>query len=124
MYTSNMIHNTISIGYLNAEMGAKTKLLFEHNVLVVLKELKKTLFHPQNLSEEKLTRKRELCEEFLDVYSKIDPGSSDWRGSTLFELAMTSVRPFNLGLHFFASKVALSCPSVDRFCKNFWGLMT
>ena len=32
MYTSNMIHNTISIGYLNAEMGAKTKLLFEHNV--------------------------------------------------------------------------------------------
>ena len=89
MYTSNMIHNTISIGYLNAEMGAKTKLLFEHNVLVVLKKLKKTLFHPQNLSEEKLTRKRELCEEFLDVYSKIDPGSSDWRGSTLFELAMT-----------------------------------
>ena len=36
-----------------------------------------------------MTRKRELCEEFLDVYSKIDPGSSDWRGSTLFELAMT-----------------------------------
>ena len=30
-----------------------------------------------------------LCEEFLEVYIKIDPGSSDWRGSTLFELAMT-----------------------------------
>ena len=30
-----------------------------------------------------------LCEEFLEVYTKIDPGSSDWRGSTLFELAMT-----------------------------------
>ena len=36
-----------------------------------------------------LLRKRQLCEEFLEVYTKIDPGSSDWRGSTLFELAMT-----------------------------------
>ena len=37
---------------------------------------------------------------------------------------MTSVKPFNLGLHFFASKVALSCPSVDRFGNVFCGLMT
>ena len=35
-----------------------------------------------------MSRKIELCEEFLEVYTKIDPGSSDWRGSTLFELAM------------------------------------
>ena len=34
------------------------------------------------------------------------------------------VRPFNLGLHFFASKVAFSCSSVDRFGKKCWGLMT
>ena len=47
------------------------------------------LSHPQNLSREKLARKRGLCEEFLKVYTKVDPGSSDWRGSTLFELAMT-----------------------------------
>ena len=33
------------------------------------------------------------------------------------------VRPFNLGLHFFASKVAFSCSSVDRFGKKCWGLM-
>ena len=46
-------------------------------------------FRPKNLSEDKLRRKMMLCEEFLEVYTKIDPGSSDWRGSTLFELAMT-----------------------------------
>ena len=50
---------------------------------------KKKYFHPQNLSQELLLRKRRLCEEFLEVYTKIDPGSSDWRGSTLFEVAMT-----------------------------------
>ena len=50
---------------------------------------RKILFHPQNLTQELLLRKRRLCEEFLEVYTKIDPGSSDWRGSTLFELAMT-----------------------------------
>ena len=39
-------------------------------------------------------------------------------------LLMNSVRLFNVGLHFLAAKVAFSCPSVDRFGKNFWGLMT
>ena len=34
------------------------------------------------------------------------------------------VRLFNVGLHFFAAKVAFSYPSVDRFGKQFWGLMT
>ena len=71
-------------------MGATPSYFFSISCLIlVLKELKKILFHPQNLSEEKLTRKMVLCEEFLEVYTKIDPGSSDWRGSTLFELAMT-----------------------------------
>ena len=40
------------------------------------------------------------------------------------ELEISSVRPFNLGLHFFASKVVLSCPSVDRFGNFLGGLMT
>ena len=34
------------------------------------------------------------------------------------------VRLFNVGLHFLAAKVAFSCPSVDRFGKKIWGLMT
>ena len=34
------------------------------------------------------------------------------------------VRLFNVGLHFFAEKVAFPCPSVDRFGKIVWGLMT
>ena len=37
---------------------------------------------------------------------------------------MYRVRHFNVGLHFMAAKVAFSCPSVDRFGKYFWGLMT
>jgi hypothetical protein len=43
----------------------------------------------QTLSMDLLLRKKHLCEEFLSVYSKIDAGSSEWRGCTLFELAMT-----------------------------------
>ena len=34
------------------------------------------------------------------------------------------VRLFNVGLHFLAAKVVFSCPSVDRFGKKIWGLMT
>ena len=41
-----------------------------------------------------------------------------------FETAIIRVRLFNVGLHFFAAKVAFSCPSVDRLGKHFWGLMT
>ena len=37
---------------------------------------------------------------------------------------MDRVRLFNVGLHFLAAKVAFSCPSVDRFGKKIWGLMT
>ena len=46
------------------------------------------------------------------------------RGEMQINTATTRVRPFNLGLHFLASKVALSCLSVDRFGKFFGGLMT
>ena len=34
------------------------------------------------------------------------------------------VRLFNVGLHFLAEKFAFPCLSVDRFGKNFWGLIT
>ena len=37
---------------------------------------------------------------------------------------MIRVRKFNLGWYFFPSKVSFSWPSVDRFGKKFWGLMT
>ena len=48
-------------------------------------------------------------------------------GSECMQSDMNSVRLFNLGLHFLAPKVALSCLSVDRFGKIFFwggGLMT
>ena len=39
-------------------------------------------------------------------------------------MIITRVRLFNVGLYFLAAKVVFSCPSVDRFGKKFWGLLT
>ena len=41
-----------------------------------------------------------------------------------FFCARSSVRLFNVGLHFLAAKVAFSWPSVDRFGKFWGGFMT
>ena len=41
------------------------------------------------LSDEGLRYKERLCRSFIEVFSKIDPGASDWRGGTLYELANT-----------------------------------
>ena len=42
----------------------------------------------------------------------------------LIRRLMFRVQKINLGCHFFASKVAFSRPSEDRFGKAFGGLMT
>ena len=46
------------------------------------------------------------------------------KSNTISEPVTTRVRKLNLGCRFFASKVAFSWPSVDRFGKDFGGLMT
>lgn len=41
------------------------------------------------LSDEMVRLKRDLCLHFIEVFSKVDPGFSDWRGTTQYELANT-----------------------------------
>ncbi len=41
------------------------------------------------MSDSSVDRKSSLCREFLSCFSRVDPGATDWRGSTLFELAQS-----------------------------------
>ena len=60
----------------------------------------------------------------LTYYSRLSHFSILGEIDALLAYLICRVRLFNVGLHFLAAKVAFSCPSVDRFGNNFWGLMT
>ena len=73
----------------------KASGIFHDNHFIVMRIKSQLLTHYGNvpgffyheLPNELLERKIGLCEEFLAVFTLVDPGASDWRGSTLFELA-------------------------------------
>ena len=51
------------------------------------------------------------------------PPSRQPRGQFSLKSCISRVRPFNLGLHFLASKAAFSCPSVGRYSQKMLGLI-
>ena len=73
----------------------KAKSIFHENHFLVMRIKSQLLSHYGNvpgffyheLSNELIDRKIGFCEEFLSVYGRLDSGLTDWRGSTLFELA-------------------------------------
>ena len=46
-------------------------------------------FKLKELSDELLQRKLDLCENYLHVYTKVDPGYTRWKGRILEEMAGT-----------------------------------
>ena len=74
-------------------LGKTQSLLFHQNHYLVMKlkshlisQYGGTVKRYSNLDESTIIRKIELCEEFIDVFSKIDSGeSTDWWAVTMYE---------------------------------------